>query len=119
MSHMKNEQGRIAIRRCALVRGPDGWGVAGDTRFAEPAAQSLHPRELPGVPIRRATSQLGLVWPPEGAAFFCVRAGGACAGGTRCLDNGRAVQELLYEAAPRYIKALKRERAKAAARQGG
>ena len=35
----------------------------------------------------------------------------------RCLDNGRAVQELLYEAAPRYIKALKRERAKAAERQ--
>jgi uncharacterized protein DUF6788 len=34
----------------------------------------------------------------------------------RCLDNGRAVQELLYEAAPRYIKALKRERAKAAKR---
>jgi hypothetical protein len=31
----------------------------------------------------------------------------------RCLDNGRAVQELLHEAAPRYIKALKRERAKA------
>jgi hypothetical protein len=35
----------------------------------------------------------------------------------RCLDNGRALQELLYEAAPRYIKALKRERAKAAERQ--
>jgi hypothetical protein len=32
----------------------------------------------------------------------------------RCLDNGRALQELLYEAAPRYIKALKRERAEAA-----
>ena len=32
----------------------------------------------------------------------------------RCLDNGRAVQELLHEAAPRFIKALKRERAKAA-----
>ena len=32
----------------------------------------------------------------------------------RCLDNGRAVQELLHEAAPRYIKALKRERAKMA-----
>ena len=30
----------------------------------------------------------------------------------RCLDNGRALQDLLYEAAPRYIKALKRERAK-------
>lgn len=34
----------------------------------------------------------------------------------RCLDNGRAVQELLHEAAPRYIKALKRERAKSAKR---
>ena len=32
----------------------------------------------------------------------------------RCLDNGRALQELLYVATPRYIKALKRERAKAA-----
>src|SRR5215470_223285 len=30
----------------------------------------------------------------------------------RCLENGRAVQELLYEAAPRYVKALKRARAK-------
>ena len=28
----------------------------------------------------------------------------------RCLDNGRTLQELLYQAAPRYIKALKRER---------
>lgn len=34
----------------------------------------------------------------------------------RCLDNGRAIQELLYEAAPRYIKALKRQRAKVAKR---
>jgi hypothetical protein len=30
----------------------------------------------------------------------------------RCLDNGRALQEVLYEAAPRYIKALKRGKAK-------
>jgi hypothetical protein len=26
----------------------------------------------------------------------------------RCLENGRALQELLYASAPRYIKALKR-----------
>jgi uncharacterized protein DUF6788 len=32
----------------------------------------------------------------------------------RSLDNGRALQELLQQAAPRYIKALKRERPKAA-----
>jgi hypothetical protein len=30
----------------------------------------------------------------------------------RGLDNGRALQELLYQAAPRYVKALKRERDK-------
>src|SRR5467141_4673296 len=32
----------------------------------------------------------------------------------RGLDNGRALQDLLHQAAPRYIKALKRARAKAA-----
>jgi hypothetical protein len=31
----------------------------------------------------------------------------------RWLDNGRALQDLLYQAAPRYVKALKRERDKA------
>ena len=34
----------------------------------------------------------------------------------RCLDNGRALQELLQEAAGRYVRALKRARAKAAGR---
>src|ERR1700694_2717965 len=31
----------------------------------------------------------------------------------RGLDNGRALQDLLHQAAPRYIKALKRERTEA------
>src|SRR5437899_12215355 len=31
----------------------------------------------------------------------------------RCLENGRALQDLLYQAAPRYVNALKQERAKA------
>jgi hypothetical protein len=31
----------------------------------------------------------------------------------RSLDNGRALQDLLHQAAPRYIKALKRQRAEA------
>jgi hypothetical protein len=34
----------------------------------------------------------------------------------RCLDNGRVLQELLHEAAARYVRALKRERATAAGR---
>ena len=32
----------------------------------------------------------------------------------RCLDNGRALQEVLFEAAPRYVKALKRQKSKSA-----
>ena len=32
----------------------------------------------------------------------------------RCLEKGRALQELLFEAGPRYVKALKREKDKAA-----
>jgi hypothetical protein len=32
----------------------------------------------------------------------------------RSVDNGRALQELLQQAGPRYVKALKHERAKAA-----
>jgi hypothetical protein len=28
----------------------------------------------------------------------------------RCLENGRALQDLLQEAAPRYLQALKRQR---------
>jgi hypothetical protein len=32
----------------------------------------------------------------------------------RSLDNGRALQDLLQQAAPRYVKALKRDRTEAA-----
>jgi hypothetical protein len=35
----------------------------------------------------------------------------------RCLDNGRALQDRLYEAAPRYVKALKRARDKTQKRE--
>ena len=31
-----------------------------------------------------------------------------------CLDRGRALQELLFEAGPRYVRALKREKGKSA-----
>ena len=37
----------------------------------------------------------------------------------RSLDNGRALQELLQQTAPRYIKALKRERTKASKTKKG
>jgi hypothetical protein len=34
----------------------------------------------------------------------------------RCLEKGRALQELLFEAAPRYVKALKAEKDNSAGR---
>jgi hypothetical protein len=37
----------------------------------------------------------------------------------RGLDNGRALQDLLAQAAPRYVKALKRERSQARPRKTG
>src|SRR5215467_904592 len=36
----------------------------------------------------------------------------------RCLDNGRALQEMLFEAAPRYVQALKRARVKSSKKRG-
>jgi hypothetical protein len=36
----------------------------------------------------------------------------------RCLDNGRALQEMLFEAAPRYVKALKRAAVRSAKKRG-
>jgi hypothetical protein len=36
----------------------------------------------------------------------------------RCLDNGRALQEMLFEAAPRYVQALKRARVGSAKKRG-
>jgi hypothetical protein len=35
----------------------------------------------------------------------------------RAVDNGRALQDLLVQAGPRYVKALKRERASAVKRK--
>jgi hypothetical protein len=37
----------------------------------------------------------------------------------RCLENGRVLQDLLYQAAPRYVKALKRERDKTSKKAEG
>ena len=37
----------------------------------------------------------------------------------RCLDKGRALQELQFEAGPRYVKALKREKDKSRSSREG
>jgi hypothetical protein len=52
------------------------------------------------------------------AAYYALESGTPPAI-QRCLDKGRALQELLFEAAPRYVQALKREKCKSASKQIG
>ena len=64
-----------------------------------------------------AASKLRPVRPAEGAAVPVYVPEELVPEVQRGLDNGRALQELLQQAAPRYVKALKRERTKAPKRQ--
>jgi hypothetical protein len=50
----------------------------------------------------------------KGRRFSVYVPGDLVAEVQRCLDRGRALQELLFEAGPRFVKALKRERDKSA-----
>jgi hypothetical protein len=79
----------------------------------ELSPQSLRARELSGLHVGGAASELCPVWATEGAAGCSLRAEELVPEVQRGLDNGRALQELLQQAAPRYVKALKRERTKA------
>ena len=87
--------------------------MACTSRFAELAAEPVHPQELPAcrsgeqhqsyVLYGRANERRVAIYVPEELVPEVQRS----------LDNGRALQDLLHQAAPRYIKALKRERAEA------
>jgi hypothetical protein len=69
-------------RRCrALVAECIGGSLACGSWVAELAAQSVHPRELPGLSVRRTASKLCAVWSREGTSCCGLRAGRACAGG--------------------------------------
>jgi len=78
--------------------------------IAELAAQSLHPRKLPACLSGEQHQSYVLYVARRGVAlpFTCRR---ACAGGATQSGQWRALQDLLHQAAPRYIKALKRQRA--------
>jgi hypothetical protein len=86
--------------------------LAGDLRFTEFASRSLRSRELQGLPVWRTTFELRLIWQGEGRRFTVYVPEDLVPEVRRCLDNGRALQELLFEAALRYVKALKEQRAK-------
>ena len=102
------------IVRCRSLAAERGSGaLARASRLAELSPQSLHARELPGLSVGRATSELRPVRTTEGRRVAVYVPEELVPEVRRWLDNGRALQELLQQAAPRYVKALKRERAKA------
>ena len=69
--------------------------------------------ELPGLFVWRTASELCFLQSAERTPFAVYVPEELVPELRRCVDNGRALQELLQEAAPRYVKALKRERANA------
>lgn len=87
-------------------------------RFPEPAAQPVHSGELPGMPLRRAASQLRAVRPKQRPLLLGVRARGLGAASATLPGPWTGASGVLYEATPRYIKALKRERTTAAGKRG-
>jgi hypothetical protein len=67
----------------------------------------VHPEELPGVFVSRSASKLCPVRPRERRRVSVYVPEALVPEVQRSLDNGRALQDLLHQAAPRYIKALK------------
>jgi len=74
----------------------------------------VHPRELRGVPVWRTASSYVLYGRANGRRVAVYVPEELVPEVQRSLDNGRALQDLLHQAAPRYVKALKRARAGAA-----
>src|SRR5260370_42579541 len=74
--HEKNEI-RIAFRCRALAAGRSGEPLACHSGLAQPATQSLHTRELPGLFVRRAASEPCFVRSDEGAPLRALRPGRA------------------------------------------
>jgi len=78
----------------------------------------MHPRELPGCLSASSIKVMSCTVVANGrrvAVYVRRSLFRKCSAG---LDNGRALQDLLHQAAPRYIKALKRERAEARRARG-
>jgi hypothetical protein len=60
--------------------------------------------------ISRPLDVLRQILAPAAAPFFIYVPEDLVPEIQRCLDKGRALQELLFEVAPRYVQALKREK---------
>jgi hypothetical protein len=84
--------------------------LAGDPGITELSPQSVRAPQLPGLFVRRAASQPRFVRRHNGRRFAVYVPEDVVGEVRRGVDNGRALQDLLVQAGPRYVKALKRER---------
>src|SRR6267143_2051644 len=75
--HETNEI-RITLRCRALAAERSGEPLACHSGLAQPATQSLYTRELPGLFVRRAASELRSVQSAERTPLFGLRSRGAC-----------------------------------------
>jgi hypothetical protein len=112
----------MAIRKTV----PDQESPADVSRWVENEAAKLWPAILGSLSLRRSPcirehcpacqageqhSSYVLYGRMEGRRYGLYVPQELVAEVGRYLDNGRALQELLFQAAPRYLKALKRQRA--------
>ena len=87
--------------------------MAGVSWLAEFAAQSVRSPELRGLLSGEQHQSYVLYDRAEGRRIAVYVPEELVPQVQRGLDNGRALQDRLHQAAPRYIKALKRARAEA------
>jgi hypothetical protein len=113
VAHLRDDsrEDRNARRRRPLDGEFFGGAVAGDAGLAELSPRSVHAGKLLGVFVRRTASKPR----SHNGRRFAVYVPEDLAGEVRRgAEDGRALQDLLVQAGPRYVKALKRARASAA-----
>jgi len=125
LHHGSNFSLDLYVRHMAHVRMSKTESPADVLRWLESQMTRAHPAILGSLSLRRApcirancqACQSGdqhLSWVLYGRVmgrrFSVYVPEDLVAEVQRCLDKGRALQETLFEAAPRYIEALKREK---------
>ena len=105
---------RNFVRCRSLAAERSSGALAGAAWLLELSPQSLRARKLIRLVCRRElASSWSLYGRQKGRRVAVYVPEELVPDVQRGLDNGRALQELLHQAAPRYVKALKRERTKA------
>jgi hypothetical protein len=87
--------------------------VAGDPGVTELSPRSVRAPQLSGLFVRRAHQSHVLYGRRNGRRFAVYVPEDLVGEVRRGVDNGRAPRDLLVQAGPRYVKALKRARASA------